>query len=201
MKNINCLATAMLFACASAYASPINFSQCPAVGSDTSGCEFLITVTSVAGGNATAFTVSASSPDLGPYDGSDDTLVGVQNNSSAILTALALSSPANIFGFEDDGACSGSFGAIPGCTGATDPSGYAPAGVSFSGVNAAQTAGTVNFSPGLAAGGSGWFSLEDTLTASQIQPGNVSSVPEPASMLLVGIGLIGMSVFVRRHVS
>src|ERR1019366_5521153 len=54
-----------------------SFSECPAVGNDTSGCELLITVTAVNGSGAvTAFTTATSSPDLGPYDGSEDTLIG-----------------------------------------------------------------------------------------------------------------------------
>ncbi|MGC2661293.1 MAG: hypothetical protein WA324_25345, partial [Bryobacteraceae bacterium] len=160
MKSVVCLAFAALFSYATASAASLTFSQCPAVGNDTSGCEFLITVTSVSGGAATGFSVAVSSPDQGPYDGSDDTLVGVLNSSGSTLTSLSISSPLDIFGFDGDGACSGLSGVIPGCAGFTDPSGYAPAGVTFSGVNASFTSGTVNFTAGLADGGSGWFSLE-----------------------------------------
>ena len=54
------------------------------MGLDITGCELRITVTAVDSltGFATAFTVSTSSPDLGPFDGSDDTLIGVVNASS-----------------------------------------------------------------------------------------------------------------------
>ena len=52
-----------------AFGAPISFSQCPAVGADTTGCELLITAnTATAGGVVTAFTVATSSPDLGPSD-------------------------------------------------------------------------------------------------------------------------------------
>lgn len=196
MKFFRYLAVAALFTGASAYAST-SFPECPAVGADTSGCEFLITVTSASGGSATAFTVTASSPDLGPYDGSDDTLVGVLNNSGSTLTSLGLSSPLDIFGFDGDGACSGAYGTIPGCAGATDPSGYAPKGVTFSGINGAATSGTVNFSPGLASGGSGWFSLEDALTVSQIMPS--TTTPEPATFGALAAGLLGLAGLVRRR--
>jgi hypothetical protein len=182
----------LFFMCTAANAT--SFPQCPAVGNDTSGCEFLITVTAASGGTATAFTVSASSPDQGPYDGSDDTLVGVLNSSGSTLTALGISSSLDIFAFDGDGACSGLYGTIPGCAGATDPSGYAPAGVTFSGINGSYTSGTVNFSPGIANGGSAWFSLEDALTATSIVP----SAPEPSSLFLLGIGLTGIGASFRR---
>jgi PEP-CTERM motif len=185
----------MAFAAVPSFAGT-SFPECPAVGNDTNGCEFLITVLTVnASGAATSFNVTLASPDQGPFDGADDTLVGVLNSSGATLNSLSLSSPLDIFGFDGDGACSGDYGTIPGCAGATDPSGYAPAGVTFSGVNASFTSGTVNFAGGLANGGSSWFSLEDALTVQQIQPGNA---PEPASLLLLGTGLLAVGIFVRR---
>lgn len=167
------------------------FSQCPAVGADTNGCELLITVTAVnSSGAATAFTVSTASPDQGPYDGSEDTLIGILNMSGGTLTSISLSSSTDLFGFDGDGACT-----FITCTGATDPSGYAPAGVTFSSINGSFTSGTVNFGPGLDIGASTWFSLEEALTASQIQPG---SAPEPSSLLLLGTGLLGLGFLVRR---
>jgi hypothetical protein len=193
MRLVLCIAFGALFSGMSAYAST-SFAQCPAVGNDTSGCEFLITITSASGGMGTNFTVTPSSPDLGPYDGSDDTLVGVLNNTTSTITSLGLTSSTDIFGFDGDGACSG--GTIAGCAGATDPSGYAPVGVTFSNISPDNTTGIVNFSPGLAPGGSQWFSLEEALTPSQIMP---SSAPEPASVAMLSIGLGAVGFCLRRR--
>lgn len=189
-KPLFLLAGALLFGL-SAYGST-SFPECPAVGNDTSGCEFLITITSATGAIATNFNVAVSNPDLGPFDGADDTLVGVLNNTSSTITTLSLTSNTDIFGFDGDGACSGAYGTIPGCAGATDPSGYAPLGVTFSNITANNSTGLVNFSPGLAPGGSQWFSLEEALSVTQIMPGP-SPAPEPASLALfaVAFGALG----------
>jgi hypothetical protein len=73
------------------------FTQCPPVDKNT-GCEFLVTVT------ASGVTVADDSSQ-GPYDGADDTLVGIQNNSSQAISSIPLSSTDQIFGFDDDGLC------------------------------------------------------------------------------------------------
>jgi hypothetical protein len=180
------------------------FPECPAVGSDTGGCEFLITVTAVnAAGAGTAFTVAASSPDLGPYDGSDDTLVGLLNSSSGTLKSVGLTSTLDIFGFDGDGACDGAY--APGPTAAqclggayqtSDPGDYESVGARFTGINVAQTSGIVNVN--LAAGGSTWFSLENQLTVSSITP---STVPEPGTIILTATGLSALFLRRRRNVS
>jgi len=83
------------------------FTQCPAVGVDTS-CQYLITVTN-------AGTAVAQDAAQGPYETSDDSLLGVQNNSSRAISALPLSA-AGLFSFEEDGECDPGSGAVPpGC--------------------------------------------------------------------------------------
>src|SRR5262245_51990898 len=67
---------------------------CPAVGQDTD-CGVIITVTD------TGATISVTGQ--GPYDGEDDTLVGVVNKSKLPVKALSISSSQNIFGFDGDG--------------------------------------------------------------------------------------------------
>ena len=107
--------TVLLLACAALCAVGIApstasaaFTQCPAVDKDTS-CQFLITVTD-------AETTVESDPGQGPYEGADDALIGIQNNSSKPISSIPLSAEETLFGFENDGICSPGEGAFaPGC--------------------------------------------------------------------------------------
>jgi hypothetical protein len=86
------------------------FSQCPPVGVDT-GCQFLITV-SGSGASVQQDTAQA------PYEGSEDSLIGVQNNSGRSLASLPLSA-TGLFNFDGDGLCNPNLGTTgpipPGC--------------------------------------------------------------------------------------
>jgi Cys-rich repeat protein len=121
--------------------SQATFTQCPAVGASP-GCAVLITI------NPGGFTSSLSfqqDTTVGPYDGIDDQLVGVVNNSGTIQSSISLSGP-NVFGFDGDGA------------GGTT---YAGPNTSFVVVD--NNNGTVQFTGGgLPNGQSRWFSLEGT---------------------------------------
>src|SRR5215472_15687401 len=75
--------------------TPAAANVCPAAGSDTN-CGITITLNS----NGTA-RVTASGQ--GPYDGLEDTLVGIVNNSGATVTTIHLSSKQDIGGFDGDG--------------------------------------------------------------------------------------------------
>jgi hypothetical protein len=79
-------------------ASAAEFSQCPQVDKDP-GCQFLIAVTS------NGVTVTEDNEGLGPYDGEDDTLVGIENTSSTPVSYIPISSEKNIYGFDGDGLC------------------------------------------------------------------------------------------------
>jgi hypothetical protein len=78
-------------------ANAAEFSQCPPVDKDA-GCQFLITV----GPGGVAVSEDSSQ---GPYDGEDDTLVGIENTSSKPVSSFPLSSVKNIYGFDGDGLC------------------------------------------------------------------------------------------------
>lgn len=89
-------------------AGAATYTQCPPVYKDT-GCQFLVTVTN--GGETIA-----EDPSQGPYEGSDDALVGVQNSSSAPVYDIHLSAEDELFGFDGDGICEpGGEPIAPGC--------------------------------------------------------------------------------------
>jgi len=128
------------------------FRQCPSVGRDTS-CAILITF------QKDGKPRVDKDPSQGPFDGIEDTLVGVQNNSNRRVFSFSLKSSTNIFGFDGDGLCN-SNPSPGGCP--FGPTGYEGPGVSFTGINGNRTSGTVSFSGGIAAnGGHAFFSLEE----------------------------------------
>ena len=107
-------------------AAPPMFTQCPAVYLNT-GCQYLITV------NTGTETVTQD-PNQGPYEGAEDALIGVQNNSSSPVSALPLSVPnSDLFGFDQDGLCDPGAAPVPaGCV----PQAGAPAGTTCQGAQA-----------------------------------------------------------------
>jgi uncharacterized repeat protein (TIGR01451 family) len=143
-----------------------------------SGCGALITVTGVDGnGNATFFTVMQPNNGNGnPYDGTEDTLVGIVNNSGQNLNSITLTSPdttfGGLFGFDGDGPCASN---PADCHG---PTGYEGPDNTFT--IASPTSGTVNFTSPILSSCEGsfcnstWFALEGTpnslTTVSQTQP-------------------------------
>src|SRR3954447_11121566 len=163
------------------------FTQCPPIGDDE-GCQVLITVNPDGTG-----TVSQDATQ-GPYEEDEDALVGLQNNSPGTVTSIALSSSLDIFGFDDDGICSDLTGythpSPSGCP--FGPTGYEGPGTSFSNINPDETSGTVNFTPAVApggaacssggssgSGGSAYFSLEENISAADINLGTIASQPPP----------------------
>ncbi len=150
MRTIRLVRAAMLVLGVLVFSvAPAN-AQCPAFGADTT-CGIVITVTN------TGATVTATGQ--GPFDGIEDTLVGVVNKSRIPVKSLVLHSTLNIFAFDGDGI--DTFGA-PG--NAQDQTGYGGPNSFFTNISADGTSGTVNFIVPLAAnGGTTYFSLEEAI--------------------------------------
>jgi hypothetical protein len=159
-------AAASLAFAAPAMATPQTppFTQCPALGFDTS-CEVLIVINHQGG------IESFVDPSQENYEGANDYLVGVKNDSSSSVPSITLRGSDDIFGFLDDGLCSGinetdrTEGFLPppeGCP--FGPTGWEGPDTSFSNYKEVDPEldadeGTVNFTGGLAPSGTAYFSL------------------------------------------
>ncbi len=154
------------------------FTECPAIGAAPS-CDILLVVNP-----DQTITVTGDSS-VGPYDGGDDTLVGVVNNSSSAISAITVSGPGSgLAGFDGDGICTYAAGGTVGGSGSgfsgdsycnaqqlagTDPEDYSGPNNSFTLDPNSQDDVEVDFTgKGLAAGTSSYFSLEGALTAAVV---------------------------------
>jgi len=187
------LATSLLaFASSAAASATPPFHQCPVLGFDTS-CQILIEV--LPSGSLQSY----KDPSQGPFDGVEDTLIGVQNNSPNPVTHIALKG-ANIFGFDGDGLCSGKnesggagFEPPPaGCP--FGPTGYEGPGTEFTIANTEE--GTVNFTGnGIPPGGTAYFSLEGQVEFT-CEVECVTVEPTTLSTTLSGGGVLAESITV-----
>jgi hypothetical protein len=176
------------------------YTECPAVGYNTS-CSLLIDVEN--GGTAIlddpGATV-ASDPTPGTYDGADDTLIGIVNNTSAPLSQISLSSTdEDIFAFDGDGICENpnSTSGLPGLPASdcadvnhVDTTTYGGPNTYFTNISADFMSGIANFIVPLAPGQSTYFSLEEAL-----QPVNFIP-PTTLATSLSGGGQSGASITV-----
>jgi hypothetical protein len=163
-------------------AAPITqpFQQCAAVYQDPS-CGYLIDITGASTSNVLV------DPSIGFYEGSDDVLVGVQNDSSAPVSSLQIGFPGSgygVFSFDGDGLCTPGGNPVPadcpfGPVG--DPGDYygpdatltVDAGPCFAnGTGPCSDDGKVNFPTPLAPGQYTYFSLEAPPNGASVTTGS-----------------------------
>jgi hypothetical protein len=188
---------------------PWNGALCPAVGFDT-GCEYGIDVTAVDGTGAASFVTISRDANQPPYDGIEDAIIVVQNDTLSPLSSLTLGrtgSGNDMFAFDGDGLCNPDGGGnasrgVPsnppaGCPfGGLTSTGYEGPNNTFTNVILPDKAqGTVTFTMPLMPGQSTYFSLEvapnlpptfgvnDWITTTQAAPGQT-----PASNVAVASG-------------
>ena len=132
------------------------FIQAPPIGQDTSAAFLLV----IQPGGSLRFLTD---PTQHPFDGVEDTLVAVQNNSTKKISSIPLHGFQDIFGFEGDGLCAVNPhpAACP-----FGPTTYEGPGTSFSNISPDKRSGIVHFNPPIPPGGSAYFSLEEALVSS-----------------------------------
>src|SRR5947209_3982024 len=151
------------------------FQQCTAVYQDPS-CGYLIDIT---GASASKVLVD---PSIGFYEGQDDILVGVQNDSNAPVSSLHVGvagSGYGSFGFDGDGLCTPGGNPVPadcpfGPVG--DPGDYWGPDAQLTADSTSTDSGTVTFSTPLGPGQYTYFSLESPFSGATVVTGAQNNV-------------------------
>jgi hypothetical protein len=176
-----CLGTASTIA----VASTVPYPPYLGFGNDTLGPTLVIDLTA-----SGASIVAGPGAGQGPYDGTEDTYIGVENTSGHTFTQISLhANSLKIFGFDGDGIQT--FGSAGN---ASDSTGYAGPDNFFSNISPSLTDGNLNFIGGLLDGHSTYFSLEEPLDAASF---HVSAVPLPAALPLLCGAVVGLGALSR----
>lgn len=167
----------------------------PNFGADTNNTPgFTITITNSG--------ITVTNNHQAPYDSTEDTYIGVINNSSGTINSLNLTTAAGAFGFDGDGI--DTYGAVK-VSGNPDTTGYGGPISYFTNCGTCDfnyngTTGTVNFFGGLAGGGtSTYFSLEEDLSGANGTITVTSGVPEPSTWLMMILGFCGLGFMTYRR--
>jgi hypothetical protein len=150
------------------------FQQCAAVYLDPS-CGYLIDVTN--SGNKVLVD-----PSIGYYEGQDDVLVGIQNDSSNPISSIHVGvagSGFGSFGFDGDGLCTPGGGPVPAdCPfgPAGDPGDYFGPDAQLTPDSSSSDSGTVTFPTPLQPGQYTYFSLESPFSGATVVAGNTNDV-------------------------
>lgn len=152
-------------------------------------CGAIITIQNA--GSSVTFT------GVGPYDGIDDTMIGIVNHSSHSVSVIGLQSTTDIFGFDGDGI----HNKLGAPSNPLDSTGYGGPNSYFSNISQDDTSGIVHFITPLAQqGGTSYFGLENSLhppttifSVPTVNGNPVSTLPSPVplppSVMLFGIGI------------
>jgi hypothetical protein len=174
---------------------------CPVIVDHTSSagspdCNVLLTI------GPTGVVTATDPSGISTYDGSDDALVGILNNTSQTLNHFLIHGSSafggSFGGMDGDGICQTSRFSGANCTGVPQNTtfDYAPTGITLTAIS--TTDGFVDIAGGLAPGQGLYFSLEAPASLTNISIGG-NPIPEPASLAVLGMGLVGLGSVRRRR--